>query len=117
MSRRSLLLALTIAALLSGVGLWISQHEPTEDPNRPSSSNGSTSTGGTSTTELFGPDTKKALKTLEDEMAKRKKTGKSELLDLLIAYKHEDMFRLEKPRPEPQKAHGGGLVQLGGTSR
>ena len=57
MSRRSLLLALTIAALLSGVGLWISQHEPTEDPNRPSSSNGSTSNGGTSTTELFGPDT------------------------------------------------------------
>ena len=63
--------------------------------------------------ELFGPETRSALKTLQAEMDKRKKTGKSELMDLLIAYKHEEMFRIEKPRPAPQVAHGGpGLVQI-----
>jgi complex iron-sulfur molybdoenzyme family reductase subunit beta len=61
--------------------------------------------------ELFGPDTRKALATLRAEMDKRKKGGESELLDMLIAYKHEEMFRIEKPRPEPPTAHNG-LVQL-----
>gem|GEM_PF-4325262 len=36
-----------------------------------------------------------AAKTLKAEMQKRKETGVSELMDLLIAYKHEDMFRLD----------------------
>lgn len=63
--------------------------------------------------ELFGPETKSALKRLQAEMDIRKETGKSELMDTLIAYKHEDMFRLDKKRPEPQVAHGGGgLIQL-----
>ena len=28
-------------------------------------------------------------------MKKRKETGKSDLMDILIAYKHSDMFRLD----------------------
>ena len=36
-----------------------------------------------------------AAKTLKAEMKKRKETGESELMDLLIAYKHEEMFRLD----------------------
>ncbi len=48
---------------------------------------------------LFGPSVDGVLKTLEAEMEKRKKGQPSELLDLLIAYKHSDMFRLGKPRP------------------
>ena len=28
-------------------------------------------------------------------MAKRKETGESELMDILIAYQHSDMFRLD----------------------
>lgn len=48
---------------------------------------------------LFGPRVKEVLGTLEGEVARRKKGEPSELLDLLIAYKHADMFRLGKPRP------------------
>jgi complex iron-sulfur molybdoenzyme family reductase subunit beta len=44
---------------------------------------------------LFGKEVHAAVKTIKDEMEKRKSTGKSELLDLLIAYKHQDMFRLD----------------------
>jgi complex iron-sulfur molybdoenzyme family reductase subunit beta len=44
---------------------------------------------------LFGEEVYGAVKTLKDEMAKRKETGESEMLDLLIAYKHSDMFRLD----------------------
>lgn len=55
---------------------------------------------------LFGPGVRKALATLEAEMAKRKAGKDSELLDMLIAYRHEDMFRLGTP------SHGG-LVTLG----
>lgn len=49
---------------------------------------------------LFGPDTRKALATLEAEMKKRRETGKSELMDLLIAYNHSEMFRIEQPRQD-----------------
>ncbi|MFA6685470.1 MAG: respiratory nitrate reductase subunit beta, partial [Arcobacteraceae bacterium] len=45
--------------------------------------------------KLFGTEVNGAIKTLKAEMAKRKETGKSELLDLLIAYSHSDMFRLD----------------------
>ena len=45
--------------------------------------------------KLFGPAVHDSIKTLKDEMKKRKETGVSELLDLLIAYQHSDMFRLD----------------------
>ena len=44
---------------------------------------------------LFGKEVHAAVKKIKDEMESRKATGKSELLDLLIAYKHSDMFRLD----------------------
>jgi complex iron-sulfur molybdoenzyme family reductase subunit beta len=55
---------------------------------------------------LFGPDVRKVLATLEEEMKKRKLGLPSELLDTLIAMKHSDMFRLGAPAAE-------GLVPLG----
>jgi len=45
--------------------------------------------------KLFGPAVHDAIKTLKAEMKKRKETGVSELMDLLIAYQHSDMFRLD----------------------
>jgi len=54
---------------------------------------------------LFGPNVRKALATLEGELARRRAGKPSELLDLLIAYRHADMFRLGEPRE-------GGLVPL-----
>ena len=48
---------------------------------------------------LFGPSVHDALKTLHAELDRRKAGEHSELLDTLIAYKHSDMFRLDKPRP------------------
>jgi len=55
---------------------------------------------------LFGPAVKKALATLQGELARRRKGEPSELLDTLIAFRQEDMFRLGTPtRP--------GLVRLG----
>ena len=49
---------------------------------------------------LFGPRVHEVLKTLEAEVARKKAGQGSALLDLLIAYKHADMFRIETPRPE-----------------
>ncbi len=45
--------------------------------------------------KLFGPAVHEAIKTIKEEREKRKKTGKSELMDILIAYQHKDMFRLD----------------------
>lgn len=45
--------------------------------------------------KLFGKEVHEATRILKDEMKKRKETGVSELMDLLIAYKHDDMFRLD----------------------
>ncbi|MEA1919309.1 MAG: 4Fe-4S dicluster domain-containing protein [Campylobacterota bacterium] len=45
--------------------------------------------------KLFGDDVHEAIKTLKVEMKKRKETGESELMDILIAYQHSDMFRLD----------------------
>lgn len=45
--------------------------------------------------KLFGKEVHEAAKTLRAEMKRRKETGVSELMDLLIAYKHDDMFRLD----------------------
>ena len=55
---------------------------------------------------LFGPEVKKALATLGAEMKKKKAGQASELMDLLIAFKQEGMFRLGT-------ATDPGLVKLG----
>ena len=55
---------------------------------------------------LFGPGVKKALGTLEAEMKKKKAGQGSGLMDLLIAFRQEEMFRLGTPT-DP------GLVKLG----
>ncbi len=53
---------------------------------------------------LFGPGVRKALATLEAELARRKAGKPSELLDTLVAFRHAEMFRL---------GAGSGLVPLG----
>ncbi|MDP2812026.1 MAG: respiratory nitrate reductase subunit beta [Rhodocyclaceae bacterium] len=45
---------------------------------------------------LFGPAVKPALAVLEREIARKEKGETSELMDLLIAYRHGDMFRLDR---------------------
>jgi len=47
---------------------------------------------------LFGPQVHDALKVLHAEMDKKKAGKGSELLDMLIAYKHSDMFKIGVPR-------------------
>ncbi len=42
---------------------------------------------------LFGPDVDGALATLKEEMAKTRRGERSELMDILIAYRWHDMFR------------------------
>ncbi len=44
---------------------------------------------------LFGKNVTSALETLKAEMKKKKDGQKSELMELLIAYKHSEMFRIE----------------------
>jgi len=44
---------------------------------------------------LFGKEVHQALETLRKEMEKRAKGEESELMDILIAYSHRDMFRLD----------------------
>jgi hypothetical protein len=48
--------------------------------------------------QLFGPAVTAALATLQAEMAKKGRGEESELMDLLIAYRHGEMFRLDRPR-------------------
>jgi nitrate reductase beta subunit len=43
---------------------------------------------------LFGTGVDNALKTLNAEIEKRSKGAKSELMDILIAFRHKDMFSL-----------------------
>ncbi len=43
---------------------------------------------------LFGPDVQSALDTLASERAKKARGEDSELMDLLIAHRHADMFKL-----------------------
>jgi complex iron-sulfur molybdoenzyme family reductase subunit beta len=45
--------------------------------------------------KLFGKEVHNSIKIIKDEMKKRKETGESELLDLLISFKHSEMFRLD----------------------
>jgi complex iron-sulfur molybdoenzyme family reductase subunit beta len=44
--------------------------------------------------KLFGAEVENALKILQGEMEKKAKGEKSELMDILIAYKHSEMFKL-----------------------
>ena len=44
--------------------------------------------------KLFGPEVEGALKTLKAEIDKKSKTQATELMDILIAYKHKDMMKL-----------------------
>jgi len=46
--------------------------------------------------KLFGPEVHKAAEILLSEMEKRKRGEESELMDILIAYNHADMFRLDE---------------------
>jgi complex iron-sulfur molybdoenzyme family reductase subunit beta len=46
--------------------------------------------------KLFGPEVDNALKILQAEMDKRSKGEKSGLIDILIAYRHKEMFSLYK---------------------
>ena len=55
---------------------------------------------------LFGPGVKRAIATLEGEMTRRRGGKPSEILDVLIAFRQEDNFRLGT-------APSAGLVQLG----
>jgi complex iron-sulfur molybdoenzyme family reductase subunit beta len=55
---------------------------------------------------LFGKEVRKALATLEAERAKKKAGKPSELVDMLVAFEHRDMFRLGTPSAP-------GLVPLG----
>jgi complex iron-sulfur molybdoenzyme family reductase subunit beta len=45
---------------------------------------------------LFGTGVDSALKTLNEEMEKKSKGGNSELMDILIAFKHKEMFSIKK---------------------
>lgn len=49
---------------------------------------------------LFGPAVHAALKTVEEERAKRKRGEPSELMDILIAYEWDKMFKLDDNRRE-----------------
>ncbi|MDD5360273.1 MAG: respiratory nitrate reductase subunit beta [Sulfurovaceae bacterium] len=44
---------------------------------------------------LFGKQVHDAIKTLRAEKEERSKSGESELMDMLISYNHQDMFRLD----------------------
>ena len=44
---------------------------------------------------LFGPRVPEVLKMLQEEREKRRRGEGSELLDILIAYRHEEMFTLD----------------------
>ena len=44
---------------------------------------------------LFGPRVPEVLKLLEAEREKKRRGERSELMDLLIAYRHEEMFKLD----------------------
>lgn len=47
--------------------------------------------------QLFGPEVEAALDTLRREIDKKSRGEDSPLMDMLIAYRHGDMFRLSRP--------------------
>jgi DMSO reductase family type II enzyme iron-sulfur subunit len=56
--------------------------------------------------QLFGPEVRRVIATLEGEMRGRREGRPSDLLDTLIAFRQQEMFRLGEPTSP-------GLVQLG----
>lgn len=56
---------------------------------------------------LFGKEVHQALDTLRKEMEKRAKGEESELMDILIAYSHRDMFRLDNNYYQKEAASKG----------
>jgi complex iron-sulfur molybdoenzyme family reductase subunit beta len=61
--------------------------------------------------KLFGGAVHHAKKTILAEREKRRQTGESELMDILIAYQHQDMFRLDNNYYQ-QVAHEQGRKAL-----
>ncbi len=67
---------------------------------------------------LFGPRVPEVLKTLEAEREKKRRKQPSELMDLLIAYRHEEMFKLDpayyrnppNPAASPKAQAGDGTA-------
>lgn len=55
---------------------------------------------------LFGPEVPRVLKVLEQERGKKRKGEESELLDILIAYRHAEMFKLDAAYYQNQKPGG-----------
>ena len=63
---------------------------------------------------LFGPRVRESLSILEKEMEKRKRGESSELLDILIAYKHSEMFEIGDAKLTKAPTPGGSKpVQIG----
>ncbi|WP_297887519.1 4Fe-4S dicluster domain-containing protein [Sulfurihydrogenibium sp.] len=56
---------------------------------------------------LFGKEVHQALETLRKEMEKRARGEESELMDILIAYSHRDMFRLDNNYYQQEAAKKG----------
>jgi len=72
-------------------------------------------------TGLLGPRVPEVLKLLEQEREKKRRGKESELMDLLIAYRHEEMFKLDanyyrKPGA-PQPPAAAAAPPPGGRSR
>jgi complex iron-sulfur molybdoenzyme family reductase subunit beta len=62
---------------------------------------------------LFGKEVHEVVKKLKAEQKTRKETGESEILDLLIAFNHADMFRLDSNYyQEVAKAKGNPLAPI-----
>ena len=49
--------------------------------------------------KLFGPRVPEVISLLEAERERKRRGEPSELMDLLIAYRHEEMFKLDAPSP------------------
>ena len=65
---------------------------------------------------LFGPEVNRVQTVLEGEIEKRRRGEGSEILDLLIAYKHSEMFKIDDaivamggPEHEQKRAQSAGL--------
>lgn len=54
---------------------------------------------------LFGKEVHNSIRIINEEKKRRAETGKSELLDILIAFKHSEMFRLDNEYYRGYEAH------------
>ena len=67
---------------------------------------------------LFGARVPEVLKTLEAEREKKQRKQPSELMDLLIAYRHEEMFKLDAAYyQKPADPAAAPKAQAGGSKR